>query len=215
MNKYDFLFGFGTEGLEKAFADGLFALLVIFLVAFALGRRRKAAKERQQERRSAAQAFGEAVKRANPSVQAAQYVFDAARAVTAVPGGQIHLSDALPSSKPPRPTGSLPAAPVYASAEGTAGSEGTEGHAPGFHGERLQAARLEKQDLGALRARQNAHTAENLNWKPPEETQLRAQKAQGGRAAFTPAQLRQAVIMKEIFDAPLSRRTRTGRTYGR
>lgn len=213
MNKYEYLFGFGTEGLEKVFADLLFAVIVLAIVAFVLGKRMKAAKEQrqaQQARRPAAQALGNAVRQANPSVQAAQYAFDAARAMVAAPGGQIHLSSALPGKKPPRPAGSLPAAPVYTSREGTASDEGKEGHAPGFHGERLK-----KVDLGALRAKENAHTAGNLDWKAPEETVLERKAGADGQPAVTAAQLRQAVILKEILDAPVSRRRRTGRTYGR
>lgn len=213
MNKYDYLFGFGTEGAEKVFADSMFAVIVIAVLLFVLGKKIAAAKERKQEqqvKRPVAQAFGNAVKQANPSVQAAQYAFDAARAMAAAPGGQIHLSSALPGKKPPRPAGSLPAAPVYLSREGTASDEGREGHAPGFHGERLK-----KVDLGALRARENAHTAGNLDWKAPEETVLERKAGADGRPSVTAAQLRQAVILKEILDAPVSRRRRTGRTYGR
>lgn len=206
MNKVEYLFGFGTEGVEKVFADALFAVIVLAVVAFALGKRMAAAKERKQEqaRRPAAQAFGNAVKQANPSVQAAQYAFEAARVMTAAPGGQIHLSSALPGKKPPHKATAQP------SGEGTASSEGTEGHAPGFHGERLK-----KVDLGALRAQENAHTADNLTWKAPEETVLERKAGADGRPSATAAQLRQAVVMKEILDAPVSRRRRTGRTYGR
>lgn len=196
MNKYEYLFGFGTEGVEKVFADSMFALIVIVLVAFALGRRIAAAKEKkqdQQARHPVAQAFGNAVKQANPSVQAAQYAFEAMRAATA----------ATPAAAP----GSLPAAPVYASAEGAASGEGTEVHEPGFHGERLK-----KVDLGALRAQENAHTAGNLMWTPPEETEVRREDLRAGRSAVSAQQLRQAVIMKEILDAPVSRRRRK---YGR
>ena len=196
MNKYEYLFGFGTEGVEKVFADSMFALIVIVIVAFALGRRIAAAKEKkqtQQAGRPAAQAFGNAVKQANPSVQAAQYAFEAMRAATA----------ATPAAAP----GSLPAAPVYTSAEGTASGEGTEVHEPGFHGERLK-----KVDLGALRAKENAHTAGNLKWTPPEETEVRREDLHARRSSVSAQQLRQAVIMKEILDAPVSRRRRK---YGR
>lgn len=212
MNKVEYLFGFGTEGVEKVFADALFAVIVLAIVAFALGKRMAAAKERKQEqaRHPAARAFGNAVKQANPSVQAAQYAFEAARAMTAAPGGQIHLSSALPGKKPPHPAGALHKATAQPSGEGTASSEGTEGHAPGFHGERLK-----KVDLGALRAQENAHTADNLTWKAPEETVLERKAGADGRPSATAAQLRQAVVMKEILDAPVSRRRRTGRTYGR
>ena len=195
MNKYEYLFGFGTEGVEKVFADSMFALIVLAVVAFALGKRIAAAKERKQEqvRHPVAQAFGNAVKQANPSVQAAPYAFEAIRSATA----------ATPAAAP----GSLPAAPVYASAEGAASGEGTEVHEPGFHGERLK-----KVDLGALRAQENAHTAGNLMWTPPEETEVRREDLSAGRSAVSAQQLRQAVIMKEILDAPVSRRRRK---YGR
>ena len=195
MNKYEYLFGFGAEGVEKVLADSMFALIVLALVAFALGRRIAAAKERKQEqaRRPVAQAFGNAVKQANPSVQAAQYAFEAMRAATA----------ATPAAAP----GSLPAAPVYASAEGTASGEGTEVHEPGFHGERLK-----KVDLGALRAQENAHTAANLAWTPPEETEVRRETLKPAKPTVAAEQLRQAVILKEILDAPVSRRRRK---YGR
>ena len=49
MNKYEYLFGFGTEGVEKVFADSMFALIVIVFVAFALGKRIAAAKEKKQD----------------------------------------------------------------------------------------------------------------------------------------------------------------------
>ena len=209
MNKVEYLFGFGTEGVEKVFADALFAVIVLAIVAFALGKRMAAAKARKQgqARRPVAQAFGNAVRQANPSVQAAQYALDAARAMTAAPGGQIHLSSAQPGKKPPHPAGALHKATAQPSGEGTASSEGTEGHAPGFHGERLK-----KVDLGALRAQENAHTAGNLMWTPPEETEVRREDLSAGRSAVSAQQLRQAVIMKEILDAPVSRRRRK---YGR
>ena len=33
MNKVEYLFGFGTEGVEKVFADALFAVIVLAIVA--------------------------------------------------------------------------------------------------------------------------------------------------------------------------------------
>ena len=47
MNKVEYLFGFGTEGVEKVFADALFAVIVLAIVAFALGKRMAAAKARK------------------------------------------------------------------------------------------------------------------------------------------------------------------------
>ena len=100
MNKYDYLFGFGTEGAEKVFADSMFAVIVIAVLLFVLGKKIAAAKERKQEqqvKRPVAQAFGNAVKQANPSVQAAQYAFDAARAMTAA-SLELELGSAEPPS---------------------------------------------------------------------------------------------------------------------
>ena len=122
----------------------------------------------------------------------------------------------LPDRKPPRRT----PAPQKAQQRPAAGSlayastEGVEMHAPGFHGS--QAPRLEKVDLGALRAQENAHTAGNADWSLPNESRPVIETVQPqAHPRYTAAQLRDAMIMKEILDAPLSRRQGVRRSYGR
>lgn len=89
-------------------------------------------------------------------------------------------------------------------------TEGVEFHSSGFHGGSLH---MEPQDLGKLRAMQNDYTAQNLNWKAPE-VQVFAENAKH-TPLFTSTQLKQAVVMSEILDAPISRRRGVKRTYGR
>lgn len=89
-------------------------------------------------------------------------------------------------------------------------TEGVEFHSSGFHGGSLH---MEPEDLGKLRAMQSGYTAQNLNWKAPE-VQVFADNAKH-TPLFTSAQLRQAVVMSEILDAPISRRRGVKRTYGR
>lgn len=127
------------------------------------------------------------------------------------PAGRIHLSDALPEKKPPQ-------AHVFS-------AEGIEFHPPGFHGEAKTAEKprvsgsmekkpLEKADLGAERAKQNAHTAANADWAAPEAEAQPVQKQAQGKPMFTPKQLRDAFIMQEILDEPVSRRKGIKRGYG-
>ena len=74
---------------------------------------------------------------------------------------------------------------------------------------------LVKEDLGAQRAAQNAHTAQNLNWEAPKEAQTEQKTAEAKRRPmFTPGQLRDAFIMQEILDEPVSRRKGIKRGYG-
>lgn len=114
---------------------------------------------------------------------------------------------------PPTPARSPQAAPASGSLA-YASTEGVELHAPGFHG--TASPRLEKVDLGAQRARENAHTAANADWKLPNETRLVTQTVQPqAHPRYTAAQLREAFIMKEILDAPVSRRQGMRRNYGR
>ena len=105
-------------------------------------------------------------------------------------------------------------------------TEGIPFHPPGFHGDEkkpepprasgsMEKKPLEKADLGAERAKQNAHTAQNLNWTAPKEDAVPAEeKAVQQRPMFTPKQLRDAFIMQEILDEPVSRRKGIKRGYG-
>ena len=100
-------------------------------------------------------------------------------------------------------------------------TEGVAFHPPGFHGDEkpnsgsMERKPLEKTDLGAERARQNAHTAQNLNWTAPAEETVHKQTASAERKPmFTAQQLRNAFIMQEILDEPVSRRKEKRRGYG-
>ena len=105
-------------------------------------------------------------------------------------------------------------------------TEGVAFHPPGFHGDEkpdvkprtsgsMEKKPLEKTDLGAERARQNAHTAQNLNWTAPAEETVQRQPASAQRKPmFTAQQLRNAFIMQEILDEPVSRRKEKRRGYG-
>lgn len=133
--------------------------------------------------------------------------------------GQVHLSDVLPDKKPP-------AVPVVQKTQSAQmpfdPTEGVAFHPPGFHGDEkprvnrsMERKPLEKEDLGAQRARQNAHTAANAEWKAPVQGNDEMQeKAQGSKPMFTPKQLRDAFIMQEILDEPVSRRKGIRRGYG-
>ena len=100
-------------------------------------------------------------------------------------------------------------------------TEGIPFHPPGFHGDEkprtsgsMEKKPLEKVDLGVERARQNAHTAQNLNWTAPQEQTETEQKAVKQQPMFTPKQLRDAFIMQEILDEPVARRKGLKRGYG-
>ena len=100
-------------------------------------------------------------------------------------------------------------------------TEGIPFHPPGFHGDEkprtsgsMEKKPLEKADLGAERARQNAHTAQNLNWTAPQEQTETEQKAVKQQPMFTPKPLRDAFIVREILDEPVSLRKGIKRGYG-
>ena len=115
-----------------------------------------------------------------------------------------------------------PAAPITQTP--TVHIEGMEFHPPGFHGElkqepvresgSMEKKPLEKVDLGAERAKQNVHTAANANWKAPQEEEKMMEKQAQRKPMFTPKQLRDAFIMQEILDEPVSRRKGIRRGYG-
>ena len=120
---------------------------------------------------------------------------------------------AAPTVKPaPAAQAATPAAMPASGSIRYVSTEGVELHEPGFHG--ADAPRLEKVDLGALRAMENAHTALNNEWRPPQQEEMAA-KGTPVTPMFTAAQLREAMILKEVLDAPVSRRHGMRRTYGR
>ena len=131
--------------------------------------------------------------------------------------GQIHMSSVLPDKMPP-------AVPVKREDPrmSFAPTEGIPFHPPGFHGDEkprvsgsMEKKPLQKADLGAERAAQNAHTAQNLAWTAPKETTEQKQSKAAQRSPmFTPKQLRDAFIMQEILDEPVSRRKGIKRGYG-
>ena len=164
----------------------LIVMIVIIAVVF---RRMKAAAEEQQARQERNQQLAR-------TQATTHYEPDAQPAVQTAPSAQM----------PFHPT------------------EGIPFHPPGFHGDAPETPRvsgsmekkpLEKADLGAERARQNAHTAKNADWKPIEESDKTANTAATERKPmFTPKQLRDAFIMQEILDEPVSRRKGIKRGYG-
>ena len=116
----------------------------------------------------------------------------------------------LPSKKPPRRT---------APAAGKAGSlayaspEGKEVHAPGFHGEKPPLlAMLDLNELDEIRAAARAQTAHTVEQDAANPVSI-AQPAPHPR--YSAAQLREAFVMKEILDAPVSRRAGGRMPYGR
>ena len=124
---------------------------------------------------------------------------------------------AQPITRPVQPV----AKPVQSANMPFSPTEGIPFHPPGFHGDEkprtsgsMEKKPLEKTDLGAERARQNAHTAQNLNWTAPQEQAETEQKAVKQQPMFTPKQLRDAFIMQEILDEPVSRRKGIKRGYG-
>ena len=125
----------------------------------------------------------------------------AAKARPAAPAAAPERRPVLPSKKPPRrtkPSGSL----AYAS------PEGKEVHAPGFHGP----ARAEKtmMDFGEL---DRLHEADRAR-QAADAAQVLAAPQRVSQPRYTASQLREAFIMKEILDAPISRRVRRS-PYGR
>ena len=125
----------------------------------------------------------------------------AAKAHPVSPAAAPERRPVLPSKKPPRrtkPSGSL----AYAS------PEGKEVHAPGFHGP----ARAEKtmMDFGEL---DRLHEADRAR-QAAEAAQVLAAPQRVSQPRYTASQLREAFIMKEILDAPISRRVRRS-PYGR
>lgn len=103
-------------------------------------------------------------------------------------------------------------------------TEGVAFHPPGFHGDEsdkkprvsgsMVKKPLEKADLGAERAKQNAHTAVNAQWSAPKEAHGTQEQKPARRPMYTAKQLRNAFIMQEIIDVPVSRRKGIKRGYG-
>lgn len=188
----------------------LVVMIVILVVIF---RNMKAAAEEQQARQARMQ-------QQDKTRMTTHYAPTTASPVQQV-AGQIHMSDVLPDKKPP-------AVPVKREDPRMTftPTEGIPFHPPGFHGKEtpkqpprvsgsMEKKPLVKEDLGAQRAAQNAHTAQNLNWEAPKEAQTEQKTAEAKRRPmFTPGQLRDAFIMQEILDEPVSRRKGIKRGYG-
>ena len=124
----------------------------------------------------------------------------------------------MPSKKPPRRT---PAPQRGGAAPGAAGSiayvspEGKEVHAPGFHGEKPPLlAMLDLEELDQIREAERARMARAA---AAAESAMPLEAARSASAPrYTARQLREAFVMKEILDAPVSRRRHGGRMpYGR
>lgn len=122
----------------------------------------------------------------------------------------------MPSKKPPRRT---PAPQRGGAAPGAAGSiayvspEGKEVHAPGFHGEKPPLlAMLDLEELDQIREAERARMARAA----AAESAMPLEAARSASAPrYTARQLREAFVMKEILDAPVSRRHRGRMPYGR
>lgn len=197
------LFEILVAAISGCFFPGL--VIVLTVLSAVRSHQKNAAQREQRARQTAVQTVPRAMTPA--PVRAAAQPAAPAPASGQVPG-QIHFSSVLPDRKPPRatpPQGSL-------KAETT---EGMELHPAGFHGER-PGAQLEKVDLEALRAQENEHTAGNLNWMASETgTEETARARSAAQPMVTAQQLRNAFVMQEILDAPVSRRQRVRRSYGR
>ena len=123
----------------------------------------------------------------------------------------------LPSKKPPRrtpPPKGTAAAPLRPSGSIAYDSpEGKEIHAPGFHGEKPPLlAMLDLEELDQIREAERARmarAAKEERAQPPEAART------ADRPRYTPQQLREALVMKEILDAPVSRRHGGRMPYGR
>lgn len=77
----------------------------------------------------------------------------------------------------------------------------------------LEREELKVVDLGKQRAMEQRVNTQSMSqlpadqWMPPEETAFYGGSSRKGTsAAYNPAQLREAIILKEILDAPISRR---------
>lgn len=122
----------------------------------------------------------------------------------------------MPSKKPPRRT---PAPQRGGAAHGAAGSiayvspEGKEVHAPGFHGEKPPLlAMLDLEELDQIREAERARMARAA----AAESAMPLEAARSAPAPrYTARQLREAFVMKEILDAPVSRRHGGRMPYGR
>ena len=123
----------------------------------------------------------------------------------------------MPSKKPPRRT---PAPQRGGAAPGAAGSiayvspEGKEVHAPGFHGEKPPLlAMLDLEELDQIREAERARMARAA---AAAESAMPLEAARSAPAPrYTARQLREAFVMKEILDAPVSRRHGGRMPYGR
>ncbi len=194
--------------IEEIFSEFDFGgLLGLIIAVFAVvGAVRKSSRKNAEAARTSAQPAPRPVQSRAPA------------AVRPAPAAaRPSVPPAAPTAQPPRPVAQAVATPAAMPAAGSiryVSTEGVELHEPGFHGEKPP--RLERVDLGAIRAKENAHTAHNGEWRPPQEEEIEIQTGSASAAPMlTAAQMREAMILKEVLDAPVARRQRMRRTYGR
>ena len=195
-------------------------VLVFIVIGIVIFRNMKAAAEQEMQRQKRAQEQERTRMTSNYTPALNEKPAKPAQPPQQVPG-QMHFGDVLPDNQPP----AVPVRRDDARMEFKP-TEGVAFHPPGFHGDEkpevksrvsgsMEKKPLEKTDLGADRARQNAHTAQNLSWTAPAEETVQRQPASAQRKPmFTAQQLRNAFIMQEILDEPVSRRKEKRRGYG-